>query len=40
MCYRHGAAAGIARILFYVFIVIFLIVLIMNFMGRGRGPTI
>jgi uncharacterized membrane protein YtjA (UPF0391 family) len=32
------AATGIAQTLFYVFLVIFLVVLILNFMRRGRGP--
>ena len=31
-----GAAVDIARILFWVFLVIFLVVLVMNFMGRVR----
>ena len=35
-----GAATDIAKILFWVFLVIFLVVLVMNFMGRGRGPTV
>jgi len=35
-----GAAAGIAKILFWVFLVIFLAVLVMNFLGRSRGPTV
>ena len=29
----------IAQLLFYVFLVIFVVVLIMNFVGRGRGPV-
>jgi uncharacterized membrane protein YtjA (UPF0391 family) len=33
-----GAAIGIAKILFFVFLVIFLIMLLMSF-GRGRGPV-
>jgi uncharacterized membrane protein YtjA (UPF0391 family) len=33
-----GTASGIAQALFYVFLVIFLVVLVMNFMGRRRGP--
>ena len=32
-----GAAIGIAKILFFVFLVIFVIMLLMSF-GRGRGP--
>jgi hypothetical protein len=32
------AATGIAHVLFYVFLVIFLAVLIMNVMGRSGGP--
>ena len=35
-----GAATDIARILFWVFLVIFLVVLVMNFMGRSKGPTV
>ena len=34
-----GAAIGIAKIVFYVFLLLFVISLIMNFV-RGRGPTI
>lgn len=32
-----GAAIGIAKILFFVFLVIFVIMLLFSF-GRGRGP--
>ena len=32
-----GAAVGIAKILFFVFLVIFVVMLLMSF-GRGRGP--
>lgn len=32
-----GAAIGIAKILFFVFLVIFVVMLLMSF-GRGRGP--
>ncbi|MFL5297459.1 MAG: DUF1328 domain-containing protein [Phenylobacterium sp.] len=34
-----GAAIGIAKIVFYVFLLLFVVSLIMNFV-RGRGPTI
>jgi len=34
-----GTATGIAQLLFYVFIIVFIIVLLFNFMGR-RGPRI
>jgi len=33
-----GAAIGIAKILFFVFMVIFVVMLLMSF-GRGRGPV-
>ena len=33
-----GAAVGIAKILFFVFLVIFVVMLLMSF-GRGRGPV-
>lgn len=33
-----GAAIGIAKILFFVFLVIFVVMLLMSF-GRGRGPA-
>jgi uncharacterized membrane protein YtjA (UPF0391 family) len=33
-----GAAMGIAKILFFVFLVIFVVMLLMSF-GRGRGPV-
>jgi len=33
------AAAGIAKILFFIFVVLFLVSLVMH-MVRGRGPTI
>ncbi|HEX5278701.1 MAG TPA: DUF1328 family protein [Micropepsaceae bacterium] len=33
-----GAAIGIAKILFFVFLVIFVVMLLMSF-GRGRGPV-
>jgi uncharacterized membrane protein YtjA (UPF0391 family) len=32
-----GTAAGIAQTLFYVFLIIFLVVLILNFMEQGQG---
>ncbi len=35
-----GAAADIARILFWVFLVIFLVVLLMNFTGRVRPAAL
>jgi uncharacterized membrane protein YtjA (UPF0391 family) len=34
-----GAAIGIAKILFFVFLVLFVVMLIMNF-TRGRGPIL
>ena len=34
-----GAAIGIAKIVFYVFLVLFVVSLIMNFV-RGRGTTL
>jgi len=34
-----GTAIGVAKILFYVFLVLFVVSLIMNFV-RGRGPSI
>jgi len=33
-----GAAIGIAKIMFFVFLVIFVVMLLMSF-GRGRGPV-
>jgi len=33
-----GAAIGIAKILFFVFLVIFVVMLLMSF-GHGRGPV-
>ena len=33
-----GAAIGFAKILFFVFLVIFVVMLLMSF-GRGRGPV-
>lgn len=33
-----GAAIGIAKILFFVFLVLFVVMLLMSF-GRGRGPV-
>ena len=35
----YAAAAGIAKILFFVFLVLFVVSLIMH-AARGRGPTI
>jgi uncharacterized membrane protein YtjA (UPF0391 family) len=35
----YVAAASIAKILFYIFLVLFVVSLIMH-LGRGRGPTI
>jgi uncharacterized membrane protein YtjA (UPF0391 family) len=35
----YAAAAGIAKILFFIFLVLFVVSLIMG-MVRGRGPTI
>jgi uncharacterized membrane protein YtjA (UPF0391 family) len=35
----YVAAAGIAKILFYIFVVLFVISLIMH-LARGRGPSI
>ena len=35
----YMAAAGIAKILFFIFVVLFLVSLVMH-MVRGRGPTI
>jgi uncharacterized membrane protein YtjA (UPF0391 family) len=35
----YVAAAGIAKILFFIFLVLFVVSLIMG-MVRGRGPTI
>ena len=35
----YVAAAGIAKILFFIFVVLFLVSLVMH-MVRGRGPTI
>jgi uncharacterized membrane protein YtjA (UPF0391 family) len=34
-----GAAMGVAKILFYVFLVLFLVSLVMHFV-RGRGTTL
>lgn len=34
-----GAAMGVAKILFYVFLVLFLVSLVMHFI-RGRGTTL
>ena len=34
-----GAAIGIAKLVFYVFLILFVVSLVMN-MVRGRGPTI
>ena len=34
-----GAAMGVAKILFYVFLVLFLVSLVMNAV-RGRGPSV
>jgi uncharacterized membrane protein YtjA (UPF0391 family) len=34
-----GTAIGVAKILFYIFLVLFVVSLIMNFV-RGRGPSI
>jgi uncharacterized membrane protein YtjA (UPF0391 family) len=33
------AAAGIAKLLFYVFLVLFVVSLVMH-LARGRGPTV
>ncbi len=35
----YVAAAGIAKLLFYVFVVLFVVSLVMH-LARGRGPTI
>ena len=35
----YVAAAGIAKILFFIFVVLFLVSLVMH-MVRGRGPTV
>jgi uncharacterized membrane protein YtjA (UPF0391 family) len=36
-----GAAIGIAKIVFYVFLLLFVVSLIMNFVrGRGAGPPL
>ena len=35
----YVAAAGIAKLLFYVFVVLFVVSLVMH-MARGRGPSI
>ncbi len=35
----YMAAAAIAKILFYIFLVLFVVSLIMH-LGRGRGPTV
>jgi uncharacterized membrane protein YtjA (UPF0391 family) len=35
----YVAAAGIAKLLFYIFVVLFVISLIMH-LARGRGPTV
>lgn len=34
-----GTAIGVAKILFYIFLVLFVVSLIMSFV-RGRGPSI
>jgi uncharacterized membrane protein YtjA (UPF0391 family) len=35
----YVAAAGIAKLLFYIFVVLFVVSLIMH-MARGRGPSV
>lgn len=35
----YVAAAGIAKLLFYVFLVLFVVSVVMH-MARGRGPTL
>ena len=35
----YVAAAGIAKLLFYVFLVLFVVSLVMH-LARGRGPTV
>lgn len=35
-----GTAIEIAKIIFYVAIVLFLISAVMTLLGRGRGPTV
>lgn len=35
----YVAAAGIAKLLFYIFVVLFVVSLIMH-LARGRGPSI
>jgi uncharacterized membrane protein YtjA (UPF0391 family) len=35
-----ASAVGIARILFFIFIVLFLVSLLAGLMGGGRGPTV
>ena len=35
----YVAAAGIAKLLFYVFLVLFVVSLVMH-LARGRGPTL
>lgn len=35
-----GTAIEIAKIIFYVAIILFLISAVMGFMRRGRGPTV
>ena len=33
------AAAGIAKVLFFLFLIAFVVSLIMHYRGGGRGPT-
>jgi len=35
-----SAAAGIAKVLFFIFIVLFVVALIGGLLGRGRAPRI
>ena len=35
----YVAAAGIAKILFYIFVILFVVSLVMH-LARGRGPTV
>lgn len=35
----YVAAAGIAKLLFYIFLVLFVVSLVMH-LARGRGPTV
>ena len=35
----YVAAAGIAKLLFYIFVVLFVVSLVMH-LARGRGPTV